>query len=275
MKNTSFIYKDLEVISQANPFGGWQVREFALAFCNPNPHPVTNGIYLLAKDPTFIYKNGERGTFHYPTQTYAPFSRAERFIGGNCNALQVAFDAATQVMWRGDAVVTASAPIYSWSPHEFTTKLGTGPTQAAAYNDAWQNGGPWQVPVEWDPDLRLAICPYANYWFGNDVWPQGWSTVVTIQNRTGRPGRYRVRNHLYGMYHGSQAAPCSQQNEGVTTVEIDVEDGQDVEVNPFVVPLNVQSCHDTCLSIECVPLVPGNGYSVRVVPNPAGKVLCP
>lgn len=282
MKQTSFLYPGLEVLNSASPFGGWEVKEFALAWMNPNPQPIWTRSFLIADDPAFRYRTGHVGTLPYQEDLLHGFRRDERLLGANKNCLQVAFDETAQVHWKGSVKIESfdkdgliALPFYSWDPRQFVTKIGSGATQAAAYNDAWQNGGPWKVPVEWDGDIGMAVCPYGNYWFGDTVWPRGWSTVVTITNNTGWRTKYTVRNHLYGLDHGTQAHPCGTVNEGVTEVSFWLNDGEQWEGNPFNVALNVRSRHDVCFSFECFPTLPGSGFWVTVVPNLVGKVLCP
>ena len=172
---------------------GWNVQDFASAFFNPSREAFVVTMKMVCDDPTFVFSNGQVGTFTKTYQMRPMHSRTDNIYLGSPSQSRFRgqWPVARKTNFTGSLEFSSSKPFYYYMLRE--TDIGEKPDASDAYYAAWK---PWRddVPVVWDDELKQFVVPYTNYWHNDTDWPVGWYSLLTLKNGTNGPVTYTLKH---------------------------------------------------------------------------------
>ncbi|MFB3906518.1 MAG: hypothetical protein ACE15E_24005 [Acidobacteriota bacterium] len=188
------------------------------AFKVYNPAPVTNAIRstLTAVDnPNFEFSDGSRGTYVFDDIIAAPYADLISnggFLAGNMFTGAISPPAEWQPEWTQYFSLTVESlsgqPFYLYGPADGFIAAGTGSTPQVAFHTAWKYFSDY-VPVEWDSDIQRWVIPYTNFYHNDTEWPEGWQTIVEVQNSSGGLRSFTLFTQSYPYWGGPHGHPGS------------------------------------------------------------------
>jgi hypothetical protein len=253
---------------------GWNVRDFASSFFNPNPEEVTVTMKMVSDDPEFVFSNGQTGTYTKAYKLRPMQGETDNFYIGSTAFGKPEWPVSPNTNFTGCVEFSGTKPFYCYLLRE--TECGEAPDATDAYFAAWKT---WrdEVPAAWDGDLGQFVIPYTNYWHNEKIWPVGWHSVLTLKNGSDRSVTYTLR-HI--PYYGGQFDP---KNGQVTryqeqSADITLEKGEEKAItlqDLFGWDANQMSSMEGCLLIIPRPRETQTRTVIRfsVVPNTSGERL--
>jgi len=167
---------------------GWNVADFAMSVFNPSlTKPIKVSFTLIADDPDFVYKNGQKGTWTRvhelapDTSSTDNVLQEEWYAGGK-------FPVPADANWTGRAEFSSDEPFYAYI---LLVPDIEGPDATRAYKKAWLLYSD-EVQGIWDNERKQLIFPYTNYWQNDPYWLGGWHTRLILANRSESPVVYKV-----------------------------------------------------------------------------------
>ena len=257
---------------------GWNVQDFAHAFFNPNPNPITIRLEMVCDDPGFVFSDGQTGTY-FKTYALKPmFGVTDNvFICPAFEKYGPDWPVSAGTNFTGSVEFTCSDPFYYYLLHP--TPASEAETMEEAYFKGWD---PCKYDEEgvWDQDLERFIIPYTNYWHNVEIWNVGWFSTLVLRNLTDEPVNYTIR-HI--PYYGAQYNPENGWIKRFVdqTVIVPFEGGEEKQIilmDLFGWSREQTASMEGCLLIEPdSPEARENGTSLRLLidPNKSGKPYHP
>jgi hypothetical protein len=172
---------------------------------NPNAEEITVNLKMTSDDPTFVFANGQVGTF---TNIY----RLKPLHGHTDNVYicpvfpsKFNWPVSSRSNFTGSVEFTSAKAFYYFMLHE--TPEGVSPDLVKAFFMAW-DPCEYDEPAVWDNDLRKFVIQYTNYWHDETFWRVGWYSMLVITNNTNQPITYSL-DHI--PYYGGQYDPATPQ----------------------------------------------------------------
>jgi len=167
---------------------GWNVADFAMSVFNPSLTKTIKVTFtLIADDPNFVYKNGQKGTWTRVHDLEPDMASTDNVVQGEWYP-GGKFPVPGDSHWTGRAEFSSDEPFYTYI---LLFPDIEGPDSAKAIKKGemvWSD----EVQGLWDEERKQLIFPYTNYWQNDPYWLGGWHTRLILVNRSESPVVYKV-----------------------------------------------------------------------------------